>query len=146
MRKQVRQDELEEMVATLGQSFLGLTINCARCHDHKFDPISQKEYYQVAALLGGCDPGGEGAAEDPAVAVRPRQEVLGRGPRGDLDAAAQSRRPGARRLPQAGRDRRSRGPEGALRAARPTSASPRMPRKADGARPSHAGWATAATR
>ena len=53
MREQVRQDELEEMVATLGQSFLGLTINCARCHDHKFDPISQKEYYQVAALLAG---------------------------------------------------------------------------------------------
>ena len=57
MRKQVRQDELEEMVATLGQSFLGLTINCARCHDHKFDPISQKEYYQVAALLAGVTQG-----------------------------------------------------------------------------------------
>jgi hypothetical protein len=53
MRKSVRQDALEEMVATLGQSLLGLTINCARCHDHKFEPISQKEYYQVAALLGG---------------------------------------------------------------------------------------------
>jgi hypothetical protein len=57
MRVQVRQDELEEMVATLGQSFLGLTINCARCHDHKFDPISQKEYYQVAALLAGATQG-----------------------------------------------------------------------------------------
>lgn len=53
MKKAVRQDELEDMVATLGQSMLGLTINCARCHDHKFDPISQREYYQVAALLGG---------------------------------------------------------------------------------------------
>ncbi len=53
MKKAVRQDELEEMVAALGQSMLGLTINCARCHDHKFDPISQREYYQVAALLGG---------------------------------------------------------------------------------------------
>jgi hypothetical protein len=57
MREQVRQDELEEMVATLGQSFLGLTINCARCHDHKFDPISQKEYYRVAALLAGVTQG-----------------------------------------------------------------------------------------
>jgi hypothetical protein len=57
MQKQVRQDELEEMVATLGQSLLGLTINCARCHDHKFDPISQKEYYQVAALLSGVTQG-----------------------------------------------------------------------------------------
>ena len=53
MKKAVRQDELEDMVAALGQSMLGLTINCARCHDHKFDPISQREYYQVAALLGG---------------------------------------------------------------------------------------------
>jgi hypothetical protein len=57
MQKQVRQDELEEMVGTLGQSLLGLTINCARCHDHKFDPISQKEYYQVAALLSGVTQG-----------------------------------------------------------------------------------------
>ncbi len=53
MKKAVRQDEIEDMVAALGQSMLGLTINCARCHDHKFDPISQREYYQVAALLGG---------------------------------------------------------------------------------------------
>ena len=53
MKKVVREDELEDMVAALGQSMLGLTINCARCHDHKFDPISQREYYQVAALLGG---------------------------------------------------------------------------------------------
>jgi hypothetical protein len=53
MRKATRYDELEDLVATLGQTFLGLTINCARCHDHKFDPISQKEYYQFAALLGG---------------------------------------------------------------------------------------------
>jgi hypothetical protein len=53
MRKAIRWDEMEDYVATLGQSFLGLSIQCARCHDHKFDPISQKEYYQVAALLGG---------------------------------------------------------------------------------------------
>lgn len=53
MQKGVRQDGLEDLVATLGQSFLGLTIHCARCHDHKFDPITQREYYQVAALLGG---------------------------------------------------------------------------------------------
>lgn len=53
MKKAVRHDELEDMVAAVGQSLLGLTINCARCHDHKFDPISQREYYQVSALLGG---------------------------------------------------------------------------------------------
>jgi hypothetical protein len=53
MQKVARLDTIEDLVATLGQAYMGLTINCARCHDHKFDPIKQKEYYQVAALLGG---------------------------------------------------------------------------------------------
>lgn len=53
MRKAARQDHLEDLVGTLGQAFLGLTINCARCHDHKFDAISQRDYYQIAAALGG---------------------------------------------------------------------------------------------
>lgn len=53
MQKAVRQEELEDLVGATGQAFLGLTINCARCHDHKFDPISQRDYYQFAALLGG---------------------------------------------------------------------------------------------
>jgi hypothetical protein len=53
MKKVVRQDELEDLAATVGQTFLGLTVHCARCHDHKFDPIRQKEYYQLTAALGG---------------------------------------------------------------------------------------------
>jgi len=53
MRKVVRQDEMEDIVSTVGQSFLGLTIHCARCHDHKFDPIRQVEYYQMTAALAG---------------------------------------------------------------------------------------------
>ncbi|MFP6767548.1 MAG: DUF1553 domain-containing protein, partial [Planctomycetaceae bacterium] len=38
---------------TVGQTFLGLTINCSRCHDHKFDPIPNREYYRVVAALDG---------------------------------------------------------------------------------------------
>lgn len=57
MKAVVRQDELEDYVATIGQAFLGLTIHCARCHDHKFDPISQKEYYQLAAAVAGVNHG-----------------------------------------------------------------------------------------
>ncbi len=53
MRAVVRQDELEDIISVVGQTFLGLTVNCARCHDHKFDPVSQVEYYQLASALGG---------------------------------------------------------------------------------------------
>ncbi len=53
MKAVVRQDELEDIVSAVGQTFLGLTVHCARCHDHKFDPVTQKEYYQLASALGG---------------------------------------------------------------------------------------------
>ena len=53
MKAVVRQDELEDIVSAVGQTFLGLTVNCARCHDHKFDPVTQAEYYQLASALSG---------------------------------------------------------------------------------------------
>jgi hypothetical protein len=57
MKAIVRQDELEDIVSVVSQTFLGLTVNCARCHDHKFDPIRQREYYQMTAALDGVRPG-----------------------------------------------------------------------------------------
>lgn len=45
-------DEIDDIIMTTGQVMLGLTINCARCHDHKIDPIPQKDYYSFVALLG----------------------------------------------------------------------------------------------
>jgi mono/diheme cytochrome c family protein len=59
MRAFAREEELEGLVATVGQTFLGLTVNCSRCHDHKFDPITQKEFYQLSAALGGTYQGAE---------------------------------------------------------------------------------------
>ncbi|WDI41593.1 DUF1553 domain-containing protein [Bremerella sp. P1] len=53
MKQLARQDEIEEVLGTVGQTFVGLTFNCARCHDHKFDPISQTEYYQLASTISG---------------------------------------------------------------------------------------------
>lgn len=44
-----RYDELDDMVTTTGVAFLGLSIGCARCHDHKFDPIPSRDYYTMAA-------------------------------------------------------------------------------------------------
>lgn len=47
-----RYDELDDMVGTLGTAMLGLTVGCARCHDHKHDPISASDYYRMAAIFG----------------------------------------------------------------------------------------------
>lgn len=46
-------DGLDDIVATTGQTFLGLTVNCCRCHDHKIDPIPQKDYYSFLAFFHG---------------------------------------------------------------------------------------------
>jgi hypothetical protein len=50
-KEQLRMDVVDEQIDTIGRAFLGLTIGCARCHDHKFDPISTKEYYGMAGIL-----------------------------------------------------------------------------------------------
>jgi hypothetical protein len=50
---QFRYEYLDDMIGTIGRGILGLTVNCARCHNHKFDPISQKDYYQMQASLFG---------------------------------------------------------------------------------------------
>jgi mono/diheme cytochrome c family protein len=55
-RLQAKYDALDDIVATTGQVFLGLTVNCARCHDHKIDPISQKDYYGLVAFFHNITP------------------------------------------------------------------------------------------
>ncbi len=51
-------DELDELVRTTGEGFLGLTMGCARCHHHMFDPIPQEDYYRFAAFFRNVEPYG----------------------------------------------------------------------------------------
>jgi hypothetical protein len=53
--EQYRVEAVVDRVATTGAAFLGLTLGCARCHDHKFDPISQREFYQLFAYMNSVD-------------------------------------------------------------------------------------------
>ena len=78
MKMVVRQDELEDIVGTIGQTFLGLTVQCARCHDHKFDPVRIDEYYRLTAAVAGVRHGErEITASHLRLAFEKRQRELG---------------------------------------------------------------------
>jgi mono/diheme cytochrome c family protein len=65
-------DDLDDILATTGQVFLGLTVNCARCHDHKIDPFPQKDYYRLLAFFDGIQRYGVRSPESVAKAsLRP---------------------------------------------------------------------------
>ena len=56
--RQARADRIDEIMQTVGASMLGVTVGCARCHNHKFDPISIKDYYSLTAIFQGVEFGG----------------------------------------------------------------------------------------
>jgi len=51
-KSQLRMDVIDEQIDTTGRAFMGLTLGCARCHDHKFDPIPTTDYYALAGIFG----------------------------------------------------------------------------------------------
>ena len=61
-----RQDELADIINTTGTAFLGLTLGCARCHNHKFDPITQSDYYALQAIFAGVSHSERPLPLDPA--------------------------------------------------------------------------------
>ncbi len=79
-QEQFRVEAVADRINTTGSVFLGLTLGCARCHDHKYDPISQREFYQLFALLNNADeptlsvPTQQQAKEQPAHAGRDRTD------------------------------------------------------------------------
>src|SRR5262245_44250249 len=60
----------DDMVGTVGLAFLSTTVQCARCHDHKFDPIPQKEYYGLQAVFAGVDRANRAQHPHPTVKAR----------------------------------------------------------------------------
>jgi hypothetical protein len=60
----------DDIVTTVMNTFQGLTVQCARCHDHKFDPISQEEYYRLQAVFAGVGRGDVAFDPDPTVAAK----------------------------------------------------------------------------
>ena len=100
----------DDMVSTVMSTFVSATVHCARCHDHKFDPISQDDYYSLQAVFAGVDKAERGYDADPALdrlrriargraqggrESRPRAGRLAQGRAGGVAAAE----PGLRRRP-----------------------------------------------
>ncbi len=90
--ERIRYDAMDDMLATTGCSMLGLTIGCARCHDHKYDPIPTRNYYQMLqradhdgpqrGRMGFCQEGRQakaGEVEDPGHDRRPRAAAVPQG-------------------------------------------------------------------
>jgi hypothetical protein len=71
--EQFRVEALIDRMDTLGKTFLGLTINCCQCHNHKYDPFSQKEYYQLYAFLNNDN---EAFVEVPTAAQKKKRKEI----------------------------------------------------------------------
>jgi hypothetical protein len=58
VEEEFRVEYVSDRVSTVGTAFMGLTLGCARCHDHKYDPVTQKNFYQMSAFFNNIDESG----------------------------------------------------------------------------------------
>jgi Protein of unknown function (DUF1553)/Protein of unknown function (DUF1549)/F5/8 type C domain len=93
---QQRSDDLFDMTATTGSVFLGLTVGCARCHDHKFDPISQTDFYRMQAVFAGVEHSERNLGNPALVFDNPLHQLLLREELAKLEAQLIEREPLAR--------------------------------------------------
>ncbi|NBY00512.1 MAG: DUF1549 domain-containing protein, partial [Planctomycetes bacterium] len=70
---QIRSDQMDEMIRATSEAFLGLTMGCARCHDHKFDPLLAKDYYSMFSTFAGVVHGPREVASPEQRAARAEQ-------------------------------------------------------------------------
>ena len=73
-------DDADDVLVAISSAFLGLTVGCARCHDHKYDPLSQADYYGLLAYLRGVDPYGAPKRGGGGRGTGKIQQVLGATP------------------------------------------------------------------
>ena len=132
-RLQFELDVVDEQIDVTTQAFLGLTVACARCHDHKFDPIPQRDYYALAGIFRSTETLLRHHPGDPEQSPHDRAAgAAGRGePAGDQPAAVARRpgRPGAADRGAAGttagdRPRRAAGDPGERRVPPPAGPDP----------------------
>lgn len=116
LRAKAREDELEDMLGAVGQTFLGMTVNCARCHNHKFDPIPAKDYYRMKAVFEGVFPGDRTLLPDEE--VRRQQQTLVRWERERREAETKLRKI------------ETEGQRAVLQGRRPNTAEPSLPQPA----------------
>ena len=85
LTRQQRHNDLDDMVSTTCQTFMALTAGCAKCHDHKFDPITQRDYYRLQSIFSGVQHGERDVP--PAVDEQRRRELEAwRGQLAELEA------------------------------------------------------------
>ena len=102
LSRQQRHNDLDDFVSTTSQAFMALTVGCAKCHDHKFDPISQRDYYGLQALFSGVF---HGERDIPPSTRRTAPAAVRRLARGAGQARARIRILAARSEPLARLDR-----------------------------------------